>query len=226
METLKTILNEFDVNRSAALKKMGEEHFPNDISSDSIIASCFHPIADEVLYNGRFLISCKKGNSFFEFGIRVDALELYYNEEIQNGYEDKKMYHINPRIPYYLKNHGISEYPYFEFGSLNLHPSGIDITFENESKQYRASFLIRKFSIVETNGIDIKDSAKTDKASTHIFDYFFPNGVSDTACSAIHWKSNNNENCNKCPKSILDFRQNLPDDVDRGKRWQFKREDI
>lgn len=54
METLKTILKEFDVNRSTALKKMGEEHFPDDISSDSIIASCFHPIADIILYNGHF----------------------------------------------------------------------------------------------------------------------------------------------------------------------------
>lgn len=226
METQKTILKEFDVNRSAALKKMGEEHFPDDISSDSIIASCFHPIADIILYNGHFIITCKKGNSSFEFGIRVDALELYYNEEVQNGYVDEKMYHINSRIPYYMKAHGISEYPYYEFGSFNLHQSGIDVTFENEEKRYRASFLIRKFSIVEANGNDIKNSTKTDKYSTHIFDYFFLNGVSDNACSSIHWKTICNEECTKSPKSILDFRQNLPDDVDRGKRWQFNRDDI
>lgn len=100
------ILREFDTNRSSELKAHGQSHFPNNEASDSRIASCFHPIADEILYHGHFLVKSKIDDSKIEYGIRVDALELYYNEELKDGYKDKKMYHINERVPYYLRNSG------------------------------------------------------------------------------------------------------------------------
>ena len=44
------------------------------------------------------------------------------------------MYHYGENVPYFPKA-----------GSLHPHRSGVDVTFENEDKEYRASFLIRAY---------------------------------------------------------------------------------
>jgi len=222
METLKTILKDFDVNRSKELNKSGEDHFPNNDTSNSLIASCFQPIADEILFHGHFLVKCIIDGKVCEYGIRVDALELYYSEEVYGGYVDKIMYHITDRVPYYLRESGLEKYPYYEFGSFNLHQSGVDVTFENPDKKYRASFLIRKISIVGADGVIIRNSEKTDEYSTHIFDYLFPNGYLCKTDSSIHWITEEGI----AQHAVLDFRQNLPDDISRNKMWQFRRPEV
>jgi hypothetical protein len=58
---------------------------------------------------------------------------------------------------------------YFTPGTLNAHPSGIDITFESEAGQYRASALVRAFMVRE------KGRERVDHRSTYLYDELFTN---------------------------------------------------
>ena len=53
------------------------------------------PVAKKIINEGYFRI----GNHYC---IRVDILELYYNEEAEGGLKDPIMYHTNDRIPKHL----------------------------------------------------------------------------------------------------------------------------
>ena len=93
------------------------------------------------------------------------------------------MYHTNAHTSksriFKLNNNG---FPYFKFGSFNLHQSGVDVTFENEEKKYRASFLIRSYRVLKTDdGLYPKnDNTQYDPHSTHIFDDMFYSGYANT----------------------------------------------
>ena len=62
------------------------------------------PVAKKIINEGYFRI----GNHYC---IRVDILELYYNEEAEGGLKDPIMYHTNDRIPKHLKDAGIYDLP-------------------------------------------------------------------------------------------------------------------
>lgn len=145
------------------------------------VAEWAEPVAKKIINEGYFRI----GNHHC---IRVDILELYYNEEAEEGLKDPIMYHTNDRIPKHLKDAGIYDLPYFDAGSFNLHTSGIDITFENPDERYRASFLIRGFSVFKFNGDEVMFLNKNNGCSTKIYDFFFPNGTSAEALQHIHWE--------------------------------------
>ena len=99
------------------------------------------------------------------------------------------MYHTNDRIPKHLKDAGIYDLPYFDIGSFNLHTSGVDITFEDPKGHYRASFLIRGFSVFRFNGNEVIFLNENNDCSTKIYDFFFPNGTSAESLQDIHWES-------------------------------------
>lgn len=172
MEILIKILREFEKNRTNAVAddkwkdKSIEEKY-------EAMAEWFRPCAEKILCNGYFLVNN-------EYIIDLGAIELYYHEE-DGDIKDYIMYHTNAHSSkskiYELNN---NKYPYFEFGSFNLHQSGVDITFENEENKYRASFLIRSYRILRTeDGLyPTKDNAVYDPHSTHIFDDMFYNGIS------------------------------------------------
>lgn len=181
MKQLIDILNKFKEERSSCLKLTTWTEMSEN---DRVVAvkNWAEPIAKEIINNGYFRIAG-------HYCIRVDNLELYYNEESEYGLKDPIMYHTNDRIPKHVKNAGIKDLPYFEVGSFNLHTSGIDITFENPDEHYRASFLIRGFSIFKFNGEKVLFLDENDGCSTKIYDFFFPNGTSKEAMGNIHWES-------------------------------------
>lgn len=136
----------------------------SDIEGKKVILNQqFCEMAKELLYGGYFLVDEKKK-------IYMDDIEFYYHEEGDGGLKDPIMYHTN--------DHEGKELPYYGLGRLNLHISGIDVTFENEEKHYRASFLIRGFHVNE---------GEYDDCSTHIYDELLYMGVPFDKSIEIEW---------------------------------------
>ena len=141
---------------------------PQDLKL-SALDKQFCLLAKELLYGGYFRIKGKKH-------LYLDDIEFYYHEETADGLKDPIMYHTND-------NEGKGkEIQYFEIGRLNLHISGVDVTFENEEKQYRASFLIRGFHV---------DDQKFDGHSTHIYNEMLFMGLPLGKPIEIEWVSEN-----------------------------------
>ena len=165
METLKEILKKFGDERT--------ERVNAGTWNEDAVAECFKSCAKKILCNGYFLVNGK-------YIIDLGAIELYYHEE-EGSIKDYIMYHIKDRVKSKIKNFE-NELPYYEFGSFNLHQSGVDVTFENEEKKYRASFLIRSYRVLKTeNGLyPENDNTKYDPHSTHIFDDMFYMGYGNT----------------------------------------------
>ena len=145
-----------------------------DLPNDQKLADLdkqFCQMAKELLYGGYFLIEGKKR-------LYLDDIEFYYHEEGSDGLKDPIMYHTND-------NEGKgNEIPYFEMGRLNLHISGVDVTFENEAKHYRASFLIRGFHV---------DDHEYDEHSTHVYDEMLYMGFPLGKPIEIEWVSEDQE---------------------------------
>lgn len=182
MDNLNNILEGFDLRRTEMIKK-------REWNADAV-AECFEPCAKEILLNGYFLVKNK-------YIIELGSIELYYHEE--NGpIKDYIMYHRENRIYSKIKEYNKGELPYFDFGSLNLHQSGVDITFENEQEKYRASFLIRAFRVLQQGDSVSNNQIMFDSRSTYIFDELFYNGISwgHSTEPAIKWvnRDNNTDN--------------------------------
>ena len=192
MKGLTDILYTFDKNRTADWD--AELWIKSDDTCRSIIvADWFKDIAFEVLNRGYINIDNK-------FGIEPLAVELYYSEEDKGGYRDPIMYHINKRRPIVFEDNGIN-FEYFKFGSLHLHTSGVDVTFENPFKHYRASFLIREFSVfkIEEDGSHTTILKKCVN-STFIYDYMFPCGINSETMDSIKWERFDKPKSNKPPR--------------------------
>ena len=176
MEKLIKILKGFEKRRNDRNKEEWEKK--SLVAKYEEIADWFRPCAEQILCNGYFLINKK-------YVVDLGAIELYYHEE-EGEIKDPTMYHINEKptkSSIFKLNNG--KYPYFKFGSFNLHQSGVDVTFENPTEKYRASFLIRSYRIIKVeNGeySQVVDNVKYDNHSTHIFDDMFYSGIllSDT----------------------------------------------
>ena len=130
----------------------------------------FCNMAKELLYGGYFLIDEKKK-------IFLDDIEFYYHEEgdeHEGKLKDLAMYHTND----HEGRERNTKLPYFKIGRLNLHQSGVDVTFENEEKSYRASFLIRGFHV---------DGMEYDSHSLHIYDKMLYMGIPIGNPIEIEW---------------------------------------
>ena len=214
METLIEKLKEFDKNRTKALNS---ERVWNEIE----VGECFLPCAEEFLCNGYFLIND-------EFILDLGSIELYYHEEYEGGLKDHVMYHTNERLPkshlakikkytpdnlpvFYRTINDNSGYPYFKMGSVNLHQSGVDITFENEKKGYRASFLIRSYRMLKKEDL-FNDNILYDPYSSHLYDDMYNAGLlSFGNNNSIEWiEYNKGGKVVQCPRRNLDE-----------KPWQF-----
>ena len=178
-------LKQFDTRRTEKLGSGESAVFTPDEKGAAMIADVFLPIAKYAVYGGHFHVEYMKGDDWFGYDIKFNKIELYYHDEIEGGHIDPIMYHTNLHTPYYLKDRNIKTYPYYEFGALNLHPSGIDISFENESKQYRASFLIRDFTVYNAKNDGVISKVKADPYSTHAFDWFFSNGINEATMKQL-----------------------------------------
>lgn len=177
MQQLIRILEGFETNRKTDLEKYDWSSL-SEYERTEKVSEWAMPIAEKIINGGYFKLPDG-------YCIRIDTLELYYNEEKDGGLRDPIMYHTNDRIPQYVRKVKGDRYKYFSFGSLHLHTSGIDITFENESKEYRASFLIRGFSVFDN--ISAQPLFK-EECSTKIYDFMFPYGINSENLEKIHWE--------------------------------------
>lgn len=163
------------------------------------IAECFKPCAQWILA-GHFVVKNKVGGKTSVREIYPTVIELYYHEEGNGKFKDPIMYHTNDRKWYefykdkyeeykdrpgrksYFDKRRITELPYYPLGYLNPHPSGIDVTFENAEKQYRASFLIREYEASFDGGKRIPIPNSTD-----LYDDMLLNGISTDENNWIEW---------------------------------------
>lgn len=121
----------------------------------------FEEIARQLLYGDCFVVY--SGDKEFR-RVYLHTVEFYYHEEA-GDLKDYIVYHKHKR-----KNQEvIREVDYFTLGTLNAHQSGIDITFESDAGQYRASALVRAFMVKE-NG-----TKRVDRRSTYLYDELFTN---------------------------------------------------
>lgn len=173
MDNLNNILKEFDSQRTAMIN--------NKKWNENAVAECFEPCAKKILLNGCFLINN-------EYIIDLGSIELYYHEET-GPIKDYIMYHRKERVTSRIKEFNNGNLPYYEFGSMNLHQSGVDVTFENGEKEYRASFLIRSYRVLRKSDDIANDIIPFDPHSTHIFDDMFYKGISfnEEKKTTIEW---------------------------------------
>ena len=219
MDNLINILKEFDTRRSEMIKKEKKEW------NDDAVAECFEPCANEILLNGYFLINN-------EYIIDLGSIELYYHEEA-GPIKDYIMYHRKERITSRIKEFNNGNLPYFEFGSMNLHQSGVDVTFENREKEYRASFLIRSYRVLRKSDDIANDIIPFDPHSTHIFDDMFYKGISfnEEKKTTIEWIKLDREKgvynkIDKFPRqNVAEYTQNM-EKVEVAKDENVQREEI
>ena len=219
MEKLIKHLKEFDNNRTESINS-------GIIWNEVEVGKCFYPCAEVFLCNGYFLLND-------EYVLDLGSIELYYHEEYDGGIKDHAMYHTNERLPqsykdklkkyspeklpyFYKVIYEHSGYPYFKIGSFNLHQSGVDITFENEEKGYRASFLIRAYRMQKKDDFN-NENILYDPCSSHLYDDMYNAGLLSIGNnSTIVWVE-----YPKGGRVIQRPRRNLDD-----KPWQFMLEGL
>ena len=188
ISTLKNHLEEFWKNRQNAVLPSPYERK----EYAKVIGDCFFPCAQKIL-GGYFRVFNRAGGNEISREIHPTSIELYYHEEGAGRFKDPIMYHTddrkrsdemkrktNPRD--YYESRGIESIPYYPFGSINPHVSGIDITFENPVLQCRASFLIREYDVVYESGKRIRV-----KNSTEIYDDMLIQGIPMGDSGWIEW---------------------------------------
>ena len=138
----------------------GVTEFKDEKEKLSSLSLQFETIAKDVLLGGYFKINGMR---------RIYPLEIefYYHEEGENGLKDPVMYHT--------ADHDGKMLDYYPLGSLNCHISGMDVTFENQEKRYRASFLIRKYRVCEYESGEWVEKKECEKRSTYIYEDMFMN---------------------------------------------------
>ena len=146
-----------------------------------------YPTAIELYYheegNGRFkdpIMYHTTDRKKYDFYKNKDYYEEHYVKH-RNNDSDKKT--AKRKDYFFVRENRITEIPYFPFGSLNPHSSGIDITFEKPEKRYRASCLIREYQI------QFADEGKKIliKNSTDIYDDMLLRGITLDNAEWIEW---------------------------------------
>lgn len=113
----------------------------------------------------------------------MEDIEFYYHEEQNNGLKDPIMYHTSD-------HEKCSDLPYFECGSFNCHVSGIDITFENQKKCFRASFLIRGYSVYSLVNHEWVRTKNHEARPTYLYEDLM-NGIPLNNSLNIEWVNEN-----------------------------------
>lgn len=143
-------------------------------SSEEELTAAFAELAPHFIYGGYI-----KVNDAYRVYIRT--VEFYYHDESDqpDAIKDPIMYHRNSDANVNV--------PYFPVMTLNAHVSGYDITFENREQGYRASALIREYSIYDcrlNEFLQLKNKMRDDR-STYLYDYL--NGFSLNGEPCIAW---------------------------------------
>lgn len=185
-------------------------------SSEEELTAAFAKLAPHFIYGGYI-----KVNDAYRVYIRT--VEFYYHDE------SNKPYAIKDPIMYHRNSNNNVNVPYFPIMTLNAHISGYDITFENREQEYRASALIREYSIYDCRLNDfllLKNKTRDDR-STYLYDYL--NGFSLNGNPSIVWVDDEHYP----QKQLIQSRRLRTDIVKDGKKtedtrqWRFKlNEDI
>ena len=143
----------------------------------------FEELASYLIYRGYFHCSER-------YDLYITSVEFYFHDEKEdrpNRIVDPIMYHRNKKKK---SNPKEIKTPYFKIGTIYPHQSGIDITFENEEKEYRASALIRSFEIV-LHIDEHTERQKEDDRSTYVYEYLF-DGLNVDGSPGLKWIEINN----------------------------------
>ena len=124
MQTLFDKLKDFD-------KKI------NASTNETNLDDYFRVLAPSFLYGGYIQVRN-------DYKVYIRTVEFYFHSEKEKAVKDPIVYHRNGR--------NLEIVPYFPLMSLHAHQSGIDITFENEKKEYMASALIRSYEVKNKDG--------------------------------------------------------------------------
>lgn len=119
-----------------------------------VLEGQFRELAEYLFYGGYFSVNGKRR-------VYLRDLEFYYHEE-EGSVQDLIMYHRDAKSG--------KKKAYFPLGMLHTHQSGVDITFENEARRYRAAVLVRGYNAMEAGELPGKEY---DKHSTHLYDDLF-----------------------------------------------------
>jgi hypothetical protein len=179
----------------------------------------FEELAKYFLYGG--YIHVKSEN--IDRRIFIKEVEFYFYDETGKIESNNKVYHRNGKYSNIPDNDVLPigrNTHYFKPGSLYLHASGVDITFENKKNKFRASALIRAFSVEEKGHLQpiyIKRNQNVivDPRSTYIYEYMFE-GLSIFGGNkySINWI----DEWKEAPKQITKKeRINIGDE----KKWRF-----
>ena len=143
---------------------------------ESRVEQAFEDIAKTILYDGYIKVRN-------EYRVYVKTVEFYFHAEEGSLFNssDPIVYHRSDRFP-------DINLPYFPILTLHAHVSGFDITFENEQYKYRASALIRAYSIYDVQKETFIRNEKGkiyDDRSTFLYNYL--NGFSLDGRNEISW---------------------------------------
>ncbi|MCS3161578.1 hypothetical protein NXX71_12375 [Bacteroides faecis] len=125
------------------------EAFQGANGDEKLLLEEMNKLAHHFFFGGYFQINNRK--------IYLRDIEFYYHEEGDGAkIKDYIMYHISDKIKDpTMKNE------YYPLGSFNAHVSGVDFTFENEDKKYRASILIRGIKVIDKDSEPIIETRPT-----------------------------------------------------------------
>lgn len=147
-------------------------------SSLAELTDKFRELARHFIYGGYIRV-----NDVYRIYIR--SVEFYYHDESNepDAIKDPIMYHRN------YPEEGINDEPYFPLMSICAHSSGYDITFENEKQNYRASALIREYSVYDIeNKVFIRLTPKGELRDSRVrYLRYYLNGFSLQGKSDIIW---------------------------------------
>ena len=199
-------------------------------ANESELQKMFKELAPAFLYGG--YIQVRK-----EFQVFIRTVEFYFHSEKEYGIHDPIVYHRNGRDIDYL--------PYFPLMTLNAHASGFDITFENETFEYRASALIRSYEVKNKEGLFLKWEKNKDgkymfalspdyafnTQSTYL--YTLLNGFSLGKDNGIYWVDSPRKQSvaitektrQNVFKSESEF-EYIKSNAQCERRWSFNREEI
>lgn len=126
------------MRKESAMKTLYEamRDFDARNANENTIQGMFAEIAVPALSGGYFLVN----NDTRIYPMDIEFYLYGERKEEEPWMKDANMYHKGPKVPYIPV-----------IGSFYPNESGVDVTFENEKGEYRASFLIRAYKY-EENG--------------------------------------------------------------------------
>lgn len=160
------------------------DNFSFDITLE-VLNEKFEELAKYFLYSGYIQVNDS-------YRIELVSVEFYFHAEEKNDstckyFQDPIVYHRNGRF-------GLTDVPYLPMMSLNPHPSGFDITFENAKLKYRASALIREYKVMDLLGniVSLDEQHKAcDDRSTFLYYYLCGFAIGENINGKrIEWKDN------------------------------------